>query len=62
MIRKAIEALRKRAVSCGCTYTESGAYMRVRAVEVEAVCDVALQTFPDDEEQIELPLRSRTDE
>jgi len=36
--------------------------MRVRAVEVEAVCDVALQTFPDDEEQIELPLRSRTDE
>jgi hypothetical protein len=56
MTRREVEALRKRAVSCACTYAESGAYLRVRASELKAVCDVALSSFAEDEKQLELSL------
>ena len=56
MTRKEVEALRDRAVSCACAYTESGAYVRVRASELESVCDVALLSFAEDEKQLEFAL------
>ena len=56
MNRKEVEAIRKRAISCGCTYTESGAYLRIRAAELQEVCDVALRQLADEEEQMELAL------
>jgi len=41
--RKAVEKIKKRAVRSLCTYTPNSAYVRIKAQELKAVCDQALE-------------------
>lgn len=56
ILRRRVEAVRKKAVSSLCNYSHPSAYVHLRATELEEVCSLALSSFPVfvDVEQTEL--------
>jgi hypothetical protein len=56
MNRKEVEVVRKKAVSALCSYSHQSAYVHLRAADLEKVCLLALDSFPEVEnvEQIRL--------
>ena len=56
MKRKEVEAVRKKAVSALCTYSEPSAYVRLRATDLNAVCLLALDSVPDPDDAEQMGL------
>tara|TARA_Y100000310_G_scaffold323954_1_gene385134 strand:- start:6609 stop:6773 length:165 start_codon:yes stop_codon:yes gene_type:complete len=51
---KEVEKVRKRAAQSLCTYEISGAYVRIRATELLAVCDELLKQMKSQQLTLEL--------
>jgi len=54
MKKKDVEKVRKRAARSLCTYATYGAYVRIHATELLALCDELLKKMPSEQLKLEI--------